>query len=99
MSRSKRILLVTPVWKGSLGFFCMRALQQMGHETQVFDYRITAYGSNEYQQKQAGPLQILRNKAGVAWMNHVLRRTVKQFAPDIVLVIKGEIIEDRTLVS
>ena len=80
-----------------MGFFCERALQRMGHETHVFDYRVVAYGSNEYREDKAGALRILRNKAGVAWMNYALRRTVAKLAPDVVLIIKGEVIEESTI--
>lgn len=96
-SKPQRILLVTPVWKGSLGFFVERALQQLGHETHVYDYRIVAYGSNKYRQTKAGPLRILRNRVGIQWMNYHLRRFMKHYAPDIVLILKGELVEESTV--
>ncbi|MFQ6100778.1 MAG: class I SAM-dependent methyltransferase [Anaerolineae bacterium] len=42
--RTQRVLLVTPAWKGSLGFFCRRAFEQIGYQVRVFDYRREALG-------------------------------------------------------
>jgi spore maturation protein CgeB len=93
----RRVLLVTPAWPSSLGYFCARAFRSLGIEPQVFDYRQHAYGHSRYQQEQAGRLQVLRNRLGIWAMNRRLRQNVAQFAPDLILAIKGELVEARTI--
>lgn len=97
--RTQRVLLVTPAWKGSLGFFCRRAFEQMGHQVRVFDYRRDALGEGYDRAVRAGWLRVLHNKLGIASMNRRLRRVVAQIAPDLVLAIKGELIEPNTVES
>lgn len=97
--RTQRVLLVTPAWKGSLGFFCRRAFEQMGHQVRVFDYRREALGEGYDRAAQASWLRVLCNKLGMASMNRRLRLVVAQFTPDLVLVIKGELIEPSTVKS
>jgi len=95
--RTQRVLLVTPAWKGSLGFFCRRAFEQMGHQVQVFDYRREALGEGYDSAAPASWLSILRNKLRMVLMNRRLRRVVAQLAPDLVLAIKGELIKPSTV--
>lgn len=95
--KPRRILILSPVWKGALGFFCQRGFQQLGHDTHAFDYRQVAYGSSQYRKQRAGILRVLRNKAGIVWMNYQLRRLAARLAPDLILAIKGELIEKSTV--
>lgn len=91
------VLLVTPNWEGSLGFFCQRAFTQLGFEVHVFDYRQEALGDRYRAHAPKGPLRLVRNRLGVALMNRRLLRTVEEYAPDLILVIKGELIEPHTV--
>ena len=91
------VLLVTPNWEGSLGFFCQRALTQLGFEVRVFDYRQEALGDRYRAHPSKGPLRLVRNRLGVALMNRRLLRTVEEYAPGLILVIKGELIEPYTV--
>jgi len=94
-----RVLLVTPDERGSLGFFCQRAFAKMGQITQVFNYRAHVFGTDYLQARPRMPrwLRILRNKPRVLLMNRRLCQAVSRFAPDLVLVIKGELIEPSTV--
>lgn len=96
-SKTLSVLLVTPAWRGSLGFFCRRALEQMGHRVSVFDYRRQALGEGYASRGPAGLVRIMRNKVGVALMNRRLRQAVDRLGPDLVLVIKGELIQPSTV--
>lgn len=97
--RTLRVLMVTPAWRGSLGFFCQRAFEQMGHQVQVFDYRREALGEGYDSTVAVDWFRIMRNKLGIARMNWRLRQGVAQLAPDLILVIKGELIEPNTVRS
>jgi spore maturation protein CgeB len=94
-----RVLLVTPDERGSLGFFCQRAFAKMGHITQVFNYRAHVFGADYLRSRSPMPrwLRILQIKPRALLMNQRLCRMVSRFAPDLVLVIKGELIEPRTV--
>jgi spore maturation protein CgeB len=92
-----RVLMVTPVWKGSLGFFCQRAFERMGYDVGVFDYRSEALGKGYRALGPPGWLRIVRQKLGMALMNRRLRQVVAQFAPQLVLIIKGELVEPDTV--
>lgn len=96
-SKTLSVLLVTPAWRGSLGFFCRRALEQMGHQVSVFDYRRQALGEGYAGRGPAGLVRIMRNKVGVALMNRRLRQAVARLGPDLVLVIKGELVQPGTV--
>ena len=92
-----RILLVTPVWSGSLGFFCQRALEALGHTIQAFDYRQHVFGHSNYRREQAGLIEAARNRWNIARMNRRLLNAAQVFAPELMLVIKGELISASTV--
>jgi spore maturation protein CgeB len=97
MGTGLNILLVTPTWEGSLGFFCQRAFRKMGHCVTAFDYRRQALGAGYDEVRSTSPLRIARGKIGVALMNRSLRRAVAGAGVDLVFVIKGELIEPETV--
>jgi spore maturation protein CgeB len=95
--RQLSILIVSPSPEGSLAWFCSRALQRLGHQVTLFDPRVLALGPNY---ATAGPptrVRILRNRVGIWLMNRQLVRRARQAPPDLVLVIKGELILANTV--
>lgn len=93
----RRVLIVSPMNVGSLGFFCRRAFERLGYTVEVFDYRREALGENYDRTVRAGLARILRNKVRVALMNRRLGKVVEREAPDLILVIKGELIAPGTV--
>src|SRR5690606_37623917 len=78
-----RVLIVSPMNVGSLGFFCRRAFERLGYTVEVFDYRREALGENYDRTVRAGLARILRNKVRVALMNRRLGKVVEREAPDL----------------
>jgi len=97
MGTGLNILLVTPTWEGSLGFFCQRAFRRMGHTVTEFDYRRHALGASYGGTVSAGWAHVALNRLGMALMNRRLRRTVSRYGVDLVLVVKGELVEPSTV--
>lgn len=97
--KRRRVLVVSPIFTGALGFFCQRAFEKMGHEVRAFDYRKVALGDDYLQFKEAGRLRILRNIIGIRQMNRQLPQVVSSFRPDLVLAVKGELIEAATVAA
>lgn len=98
-----KILIAAPFHSpsGPLGSYVKEAFTKMGYHVKTFDYRIVAYGfrgSNHIPTGfvKRGLLRILRNRL-IQQMNIKLIDDIKTFNPDIVLILKGEIIFPETI--
>lgn len=90
-----KILLVSEDWYGSLGHFCRNALQQLEHEVRVFHYR-KAYRE---QTKLLGipVVRKLQRWQSLRLLNKTFVESATQFAPDLIFVIKGELLSPAAL--
>lgn len=100
---SFKIIVVSIDQIGSLGWYCKRALSELGHQVELFDYRKTAYGSStpsaqltHWRKMRRLMLRICRINM-IERMNIKLVNFVELLSPDLVLVQKGEIIFPETI--
>jgi spore maturation protein CgeB len=92
-------LLVTPVFHGSLGNYCKRAFEDLGHQVEVFDYREQTFGRDYLTRKGRSLLAKIFSRLAppVPRMNRKLLRYAEQVRPDLLLAIKGELILPGTV--
>lgn len=91
-----KILLATPYQIWSMGRFCKRALVKLGHTVEVFDYRSEAKVLN---------FNRFYSPCSIPWIrrlvferaNQRLKTKVKEFKPDLLFVLKGELIFPETI--
>jgi len=92
-----RVLLVAVMHLGSLGYYCDKALRELGLSVNTLDYRRVAYGAHYHPTGKWGILwsRILK-KGGRAYIaervSNALLSEAGAMQPDIILVQKGELI-------
>jgi len=94
-----KILVVGLEHIGSLTWYIKRALLNMGHKVEIFDYRKIAYKYINFSHKYIlGKIAflILRKKA-IKKMNIKLVKFSHLFNPDLIIIQKGEIIFPETI--
>jgi len=90
-----KILIVSEDWYGSLGYFCTKALEQLGHDVQIFRYR-----TEFWKRMRVGKIPVLRTieqRMLLEALGRKLVETAVQFQPDLVFVLKGELLLPRAL--
>jgi spore maturation protein CgeB len=100
-----KVLLVSPYYHYPycLGWYCNHALQKLGHQVKIFDYRLGVTEPAPAGQKAPGLVEkLLRVPRGtrisrIKSMNRSLLSTVEAFNPDLILVQKGELIFPETV--
>ncbi len=94
-----KILLVTPVFPGSLGAYCRKAFLEMGHSVEVFDYRQEAFGIDYLSHPRRSLMQkiLFRLAPPFQRTNSKLAELAASKRPDFLLVIKGELITPETV--
>lgn len=94
-----KILLVSPVFPGSLGNSCQWGFAELGHAVEVFDYRSQAFGIGYLGGKRRSLLDRIASRLvpSVPRMNRRLIGAVERLRPDLALVIKGELVLPETV--
>jgi len=95
--KRKKILLVC-VFSESVKQYCYAdsfgpVLSRLGFEVSMFHYRRSFLPGISYAKTMHWPLSFINKKL----CNYMLVREVKKYKPDIIFVIKGEMIEPQTL--
>jgi spore maturation protein CgeB len=95
-------LVIGPRWQGQWTEYCAAALRSLGHQTQMIYYD-RAVEDHILAAQLRLPNGVLRKSFGAVdkrWLSLISRRTVRQvksFAPDLVLLLKGDLLAPEFL--
>jgi len=87
ITRKWKIIIFSETWRGSLGYFCYKALVSLGHDVRLYDYR---FGPRFIRKRR-----IQRLISFIVGKNLIDK--VNRFAPDMVFILKGESISPKIL--
>lgn len=90
-----KILLVTEDWYGSLGHSFKNVLQKTGYEVKVFDYRKVFSENHIFRNYKY--IRRLTSRFAVNKMNELLYKEASSYKPDLLLILKGELVYPEVL--